>query len=91
MDTPHLTTLLELSGAVTDGPWSVLPNERTVTLHVARAGALLNIARIERLRQQGDLLLAQNSRGETFVIVLADVFAGTVDAEKKVARKAGFV
>lgn len=90
MTNEHLTALLDAAGAETDGDARVLPGERTLTLHVEKGGVGLNVARVTRLRLQGDLLFAQNTRDETTVLFLADVFAGAIEGEAKVSRKAGF-
>jgi hypothetical protein len=37
------------------------------------------------------LIYARGARGETHVVRLDDVFAGTIEASKEKGRKAGFV
>jgi hypothetical protein len=90
MDERHYRALLEAARVSTDGPWSLLTEDRTVTLHVSSGGVGLNIGKVVRLRLDGTLLQAENSQGELFVVTLEDVFAASIDGAKKAARKAGF-
>lgn len=70
--------------------WSSL-GQYTLTLHAAANGASLSFGRIEEVKLAGPLILAKTARGETHVLRLDDVFAGTVEASKEKGRKAGFV
>ena len=90
MTNEHLTALLELAGAESEGDWRVLPGERTMTLHAASGGVGLNVSKVTRLKLQGALVVAQNVREEVTIVRLEDVFAGAVEGEAKVSRKAGF-
>lgn len=86
----HLSALLEAASVEKSEDWNVLTGERTLTLHVAHAGVPLNIAKITRLKVQGELLFAQNARQEVTIVALSDVFAGAIEGESQVTRKAGF-
>ncbi|HSC85732.1 MAG TPA: hypothetical protein VLC09_00595 [Polyangiaceae bacterium] len=90
MKNEHLSALLEAAGAENDGEYRVLPGERTLTLHIEKGGVGLNVAKVSRLRVQGELLFAQNAREELTVLYVADVFAIAMDGEAKTTRKAGF-
>lgn len=90
MTNEHLTALLQAAQAATEGEWHVLPGERTLTLHVAHGGVPLNVTKISRLKVQEGLVFAQNVREELSVARLEDVFAGAVEGEGKITRKAGF-
>ena len=54
----------------------------TLTLHAAFNGASLSIARIESMKIAGPLLFAKSSRGETHVVRLDNIFAGTSSLER---------
>lgn len=90
MDDKHYRALLEAARVSQDGPWALMTEERTITLHVASGGVGLNIAKVVRLRSEGLLLHAENAHGEVFVLSLGDVFAASIEGGKKAARKAGF-
>lgn len=90
MTNEHLTALLEVGGAKLEDGWSVLGPERTMTLHVAFQGAALNVSKIHRLSVKGELVYAGSTRGETTIIQLADIFAGSVDGQAQSLRSAGF-
>ncbi len=90
MDSEHLRALLELAGTEEEGPWSVLKDERTLTVHVASAGVGLNVNKIRKVRTSGALLFAENSNGDGFVLRMEEIFAGSVDPASKESRKAGF-
>lgn len=90
MDDKHYRALLEAARVSQDGPWAVMTEERTITLHVASGGVGLNISKVVRLRSEGLLLHAENAQGEVFVLSLGDVYAASIDGGKKAGRKAGF-
>lgn len=90
MDSDHLGSLLNLAGTEKDGEWSVLKDERSLTLHAAEAGVGLNVAKVRKVRTDGSLLFAENLQGDIFVLQLSSVFAGSVDPPNKESRKAGF-
>lgn len=91
MTVEQLKAILELAEAGKgEGGWSTL-GQYTLTLHTAFNGAALALTRIEELKQAGPLLYAKSSRGETHVVRLDDVFAGTIEASREKGRKAGFV
>ena len=91
MTSEHLTALLLVSAASADAEGWQRPGEgRSMTLHLAHDGATLSISRICAIRSEGKLLYAKSVQGEQYVVSLEDVFAGSVEAPKDVARKAGF-
>ena len=90
MDSAHLSGLLEVAGVDKEGPWSVVKDDRTLTLHAAQAGVGLNVTKLRKVRLQGELLYAENAHGDTFVLPLAVIFAGSVDPPSKASRQAGF-
>lgn len=72
--------------------WLAMPEGRLLTLYAAHDGVALTITRIERVRAGGALLHAQNTKGETFLVALADLFAASTDApEAGAGRKTGFL
>lgn len=79
-----------MAGTDEDGPWAVLKDERTITLHLASAGVGLNVTKIRKVRNEGDLVYAENVNGDSFVVRSADIFAGSLDPGSKESRKAGF-
>lgn len=70
--------------------WNEL-SRHTLTLHAAYNGAALSFGRIQAIKHEAGLIQARNSRGETHVVRLDDVFAGTVEPSREEGRKAGFV
>lgn len=90
----HFDAILKLAGAKTekDG-WVVLPDQSTMSLHIAHDGASLTVSRVEALRQDGDLVYARNPKREVFILVRSDVFAVALEADSvagRVVRRAGF-
>ena len=90
MDSDHLGALLNLAGTEKEGEWSVLKDDRTLTLHAAQSGVGLNVGKIRKVRTDGALLFTENMHGDVFVLKLEDVFAGSVDPPSRKSRKAGF-
>ena len=87
----QLGALLKLADASkADDGWSTLGNY-SLTLHTAFNGASLSFAKLDSLKVAGPLLYAKSTRGETHVLRLDDVFAGTIEASRETGRKAGFV
>jgi hypothetical protein len=87
----QLRALLELAEATkADDGWSSL-GQHMLTLHTAFNGASLSLARIESVKVSGSLLLAKSQRGETHVIILDNIFGGTIEPSREAGRKAGFV
>lgn len=64
---------------------------RTLTLYVSSSASTLTVGKVETLRSDRGLVQARTSKGEQYVLALADVFAGSVDAPASDGRKAGFV
>lgn len=90
MDKEHLQALLSVAGTEDDGDWSVVKDDRTITLQCAHEGVGLNIGKVRKLRTEGELVFAQNAHGDVFVIGLKSIFAGSVDPLSKASRTAGF-
>ncbi len=90
MTSDHLSALLEAAGATQDDGWSVLGDDRTMTLHAAYQGVALNISRVQKVRVVGELLHAMSARGELTVLCVSDLFAGAVEGQSKTVRAAGF-
>ncbi len=90
MDSEHLNALLSVAGTDKEGDWSVLKEERTLTLHAAEAGVPLNIAKIRKIRTKGKLVFAENVTGDVYVVKLTSLFSGLVDHSIKTTRTAGF-
>jgi hypothetical protein len=87
----QLASILKLAEAGKgDDGWSTL-GQYTLTLHTAFNGASLSLSRIEEVKLNAPLIYARGARGETHVVRLDDVFAGTIEASKEKGRKAGFV
>jgi hypothetical protein len=83
--------LLKLAEATkVDDGWSSL-GPFSLTLHTAFNGASLSLTRIDSVKTLGSLLLAKTSRGETHVLMLENIFGGTIDPSRESGRKAGFV
>ncbi len=90
MDSEHLKALLEICGTDQKDGWSVLKDDRTLTLHASHEGVGLNVAKIAKLKVEGNLLVVENVHGDVSVLSAASVFAGAVDPGSKKNRKAGF-
>ena len=87
----QLAALFKLAEATKgDDGWSNL-GKHMLTLHTAFNGASLSIARIESVKLSGALLLAKSQRGETHVVILENIFGGTIEPSRETGRKAGFV
>lgn len=87
----QLGALLKLAEAGKgDDGWSTL-GKNTLTLHTAYNGASLSLARVEAVKVSGSLLLAKSQRGETHVVLLDNIFGGTLEPSREAGRKAGFV
>jgi len=90
MNSDHLGALLNVAGTDKEGEWSVLKDERTLTLHAAEKGVSLNVSKIRKVRREGSLLIAENAHGDTYVLTQESIFAGSIDPASKESRKAGF-
>ncbi len=92
MTDDHLSALIAAAEAKKekDGFYS-LPEGRHLTLYAAFNGANLNVSRVSSLKRDGELVLVRTTKGETFILALADLFAGSVEAPSTSTRKAGFV
>jgi hypothetical protein len=91
MTDEHLAALLAAAEAKKDKEgWHRPPEGRPMTLYAAAGGALLTVTRVEAVRADKGLVQARTTKGETYVLALADLFAGAVEAQQSTARKAGF-
>ena len=90
MDAAHLESLMDVAGSDQEEGWSVLKDDRTLTLHAASSGVGLNVTKVRKVRVAGDLMFAENVVGDTFVLPLSAIFAGSVDPPSKASRQAGF-
>ena len=91
MTEEHLAAVLGAAEAKKDGAgWQKTGEGRLISLHVAVNGAGLSVGKIEAVRVDKGLLKARTVKGEVYVIALADVFAGAVEAPASEGRQAGF-
>lgn len=91
MTSDQLAKLLELAEARKgEEGWSSL-GQYNLTLHTAFNGASISFSKIEELKLNAPLVYAKSGRGETHVVRLEDIFAGTIEASREKGRKAGFV
>ena len=91
MTEEHLAALLGAAEAKKDGSgWQKPAEGRLISLHVAANGTGLSVGKIEALRAEKGLLKARTVKGELYVLALADVFAGAVEAPPSEGRQAGF-
>jgi hypothetical protein len=91
MTSDQLAKILELAEARKgEEGWSTL-GQYTLTLHTAFNGASISFSKIEEVKLNAPLLYAKSSRGETHVVRVEDIFAGTVETSREKGRKAGFV
>jgi hypothetical protein len=87
----QLAALLKLADASkTDEGWANL-GQYTLTIHTAFNGASLTLAKIESVKVAPPLVYAKSARGETHVVRIDDIFAGTIEPSRETGRKAGFV
>lgn len=69
-----------------------LPEQTTMTLHVAHDGVTLTVGRVVALTVADQILTAEDDKGERHIVVVGDLFAATVAAADVTAgRKAGFL
>lgn len=91
MANESLAAVLEAAGVKSGAEGWSLADGRALTLHVARDGVGLQIARVEAVVEKGALVRARTQKGEEYVFFASDVFAVLVEAPAAQARKAGFV
>lgn len=72
---------------------ATLPEGSTMTLYLAHDGASLSVARVVALSLVAGVVETRDSRGETFVVSLSDLFAASIsgDERKGAGRRAGFL
>ena len=91
MTTEEFSEVLNLCGAKDVEGWSMIPEGRHLTLHLASGGVGLTIGRIIKVRQSAVQLQVHTAKEETYVVSVKDVFACAFeDSEKRTARRAGF-
>ncbi len=88
-----LKSVLDAIGAKSTKADTQIPEGRTLTLHVAHAGAALNVSRVVAIGVSGGLVRARNQKDETYWLSLEDVFAIAVDGGEVAtsARRTGFL
>jgi hypothetical protein len=88
-----LKTVLDAAGAKLDEQGAgVLPERHMLSLYLAHDGAALSITRVTRVALRGDVVKAEDDKGELFVAHLGDVFAASVSVPAGAStRKAGFL
>ncbi len=92
MDSKHLQTLLDVVGATkNDQGWWEAPEGRSFTLYAAHGAVPLSIAKATALRLEGPLAQIKTGKGETFFVLVEDLFAGSVEGTSSTGRKAGFI
>ena len=92
MDAKHLQALLNTATSKQgDDGWWELPEGHSLTLYGGRAGVSIAVSKVTGLKQDGDLVSLRTAKGDTYVVVLADMFAGSVEGTFTSARKAGFL
>jgi hypothetical protein len=90
MNAEELDAALNLAQAGNEDDWRVLPEGKTLTLHVSSAGVGLAVSKVEAVRLSGTLVHARSARGDLYALVATDVFAFTIDGGETRGRKAGF-
>jgi len=91
MTEEHLTALLNAADAKKDDKgWVAASDGRLFTLYVAYGGASMSVGRVDAVRVEGKLLHARTSKGELYLLALADVYAGAIEGPTATSRKAGF-
>ena len=88
------TALLEKAEAKKGkGGEAALPEGRTLTLYVAHDGCSMSVSRLVAVRlEDAGVIEARDNKGETYVLSLEDVFAGSISGGSKDSptRTAGF-
>lgn len=76
-----------------DEGMSRLPAGQTLTLYAGHEGVSLQAGRLVAVKLADGIVKALNSKGEMFVLALADLFAASLSCsdEKGASRKAGFL
>ena len=69
-----------------------LPARTTITLYLSRGGVGLTVASVEALALKGPAVQARTTKGDLYLIDLADIFAANIEgkAQPKASRRAGF-
>jgi hypothetical protein len=91
MDKQHFQAIVSAVGAKEAGGWWEVPEGKSVTLYAASHGVPLTISRAVAIKVDDKLVHAKTAKGETFVVLDADVFAGSIDGGVSTSRKAGFL
>ena len=90
MNAEELEAVWNLAQVRTEDDWRVLPEGKTLTLHIASAGVGLGVSKVEAVRLSGSLVYARSTRGDLYAFAASDVFACTLDGAEARSRKAGF-
>lgn len=92
MQNEHLKSILATLGTQEGSEgWNEAPEGRTLTLYAARNGATLTIPRAVAVRVVGELVHARTLKGETYIVLQSDLFAGSIEGTTSSGRKAGFL
>ncbi len=70
--------------------WGALHADRFLTLYVAHDGVPLMIQKVEAWKTDGSVIRARTRKGETYVLMLQDVYAFATELPSAPDRKAGF-
>lgn len=78
-----------------DDGGATLPEGKTMTLYAAHEGVSLTVTKVVSAKVTHGVVRARNSRGETFLVSIEDLYAAAVDGASEPsatrARKAGFL
>ena len=88
----ELDTIFKTYGAKAgkDG-WLAFPEGSVVSIHVAREGASLTLARVDGVKFDGEVLFGRTPKKELYAARTADVLAVSYDpGSSQPARRAGF-
>jgi hypothetical protein len=70
--------------------WWAAAEGRHITLYASFAGSSLSVSRVNALRIDGPLVKARTARGESYILALADLYAGQIEGQTQGVRRAGF-
>lgn len=92
MESAHLKAILTDTAQATekDG-WYETQEGKTMTLYANHNGSGVSAQKVHAVREQGELVHARTTRGETYVMYLSDVYAMVVEGTNETSkRRAGF-
>lgn len=93
MTREQIEVILKTTGAKADKEGATtFDNGANVTIHVAHNGATISLAKIEKLRFEGELLFASSAK-QSVAVVVTDIFAVAVEGAggQPARRPAGFL